>query len=362
MVSKIAANIVKQVLRIKEDDVVHIMAARHMLALADELGMECRRAGAETTTIYWSEPLWYWSLENLPVEWLRGASKTDSTLLDVATATINMAVAADPKPMAKISAERWQANSEGADPWYRKTIERKVRNVTLANAAVTPQRAHAYGFNYSAWKRNTDNALRADYSKIAETGRKLRRVLDRGMHEVEITSKTGTDLKFRLAGRNAWVDDGLLDDEDLAAGTFDTTLPAGSISVAPDEESANGDVSFDLPTPTRGKLIKGLAWSFENGQVSKFTARVNLDLVKPVWEKATGDRSRFGWFAIGFNPGAKTGFLANNIASGAVTIGIGENKALGGKNVSTFGFQGTLRRSTVVIDSQTIVADGKLKI
>ena len=362
MVSKIAENVVKQVLRIREDDVVHITSSKHLLGLADDLAMECRKAGAETTTIYWSEPLWYWSLGKLPEDWLRGPSKTDSTLLDVATATISMAVAADPRPMAKISAERWQANSEGADHTYRKMIERKVRNATLAISAVTPQRARTYGFNYAAWKRSTENAMKTDYSKIAETGRKLRSLLDGVTHEVQITSKAGTDLKFRLAGRRAWVDDGILDDADLAAGTFDTTLPAGSINVAPEEESAYGSVTFDLPIPQRGKLIRGVAWSFRNGEVSKFTAKANGEMIIPIWERATGDRSKFGWFGIGFNPAAKTGFLGDNIASGAITVGIGENKLFGGKNVSTFGFQGTLKKSTVKVGDQTIVADGKLVI
>ena len=362
MVSKIAENVVKNTLRIREDDVVHITSSKHMLSLADELAIECRKAGAETTTIFWSEPVWYWSLEKLPLDWLRGPSKTDSGLLDVATAIISMAGVADPKPMGKISAERWEANSEGADPWYRKAIERRVRNVTLGIGVVTPQRARAYGFNYSAWKRSTENALKTDYGKIAETGRKLRELLDGATHEVQITSKTGTNLRFRLAGRKAWVDDGVLDDEDLAAGTFETTLPAGSVSVAPEEESANGTVAFDLPIPQRGKLIKGLEWEFRDGMVSSFKAKTNGDMIIPVWEKATGDRSRFAYFGIGFNPAAKTGYLHNNIASGVVTIGIGDNKILGGKNLSTFGFQGALKKSMVTIDNKTVVANGKLAV
>jgi leucyl aminopeptidase (aminopeptidase T) len=362
MVSKIAENVVKQALRIREEDVVHITASKHMLGLAEEMAIECRKAGAETTTVYWSEPVWYWSLENLPLDWLRGASKTDLTLLDVATATITIAGAADPKPMGKISAERWQANSEGADSAYRKAVERKVRDATLAIGAVTPQRARAYGFNYSAWKRSTENALKADYSKIAQTGRKLRELVGGSSGEVHVTTKAGTDLRFRLAGRKPWVDDGILDDEDLAAGTFNTTLPAGFINVAPDETSANGKVSFDLPVPQRGKLIGGINWAFENGKLTSFTATKNGDMVIPVWEKGTGDKSQFGWFGLGFNPGAKTGFLGDNIAAGTVTLGVGENTFLGGKNVSTFGFQGTLKKATVTVDGRTVVTEGRLAV
>jgi len=307
--------------------VVQIPASRHMLDLAEEIAMECRRAGAETTTLYWSEPVWYSSIRELPLDWLRGASKTDLALLDIVTANINLAAATDPAPMAKIPSERWAANSEGADYWYRKYVERKLRTAILALPLVTPQRARSYGFSYPAWKRATESALRADYVKISAAGLKLRQLFD-DAHEVHITSRKGTDLKFQMAGRKSLVDDGVIDDADLSSGNFETTLPAGHIDIAPDENSANGIVVFDLPIALRGKLIQGLSWSFENGQVKKFTAAKNADMVIPLWEKAAGDKSRFGLFGIGFNYAAKTGYMNDIIASGAVTLGVGENKTL----------------------------------
>ena len=48
MANTIAQNIVHQSLRINENDVVLVTSAKHMLGLADEIVMECRRAGAET--------------------------------------------------------------------------------------------------------------------------------------------------------------------------------------------------------------------------------------------------------------------------------------------------------------------------
>jgi hypothetical protein len=52
-------------------------------------------------------------------------------------------------------------------------------------------------------------------------------------------------------------------------------------------------------------------------------------MVVPVWEKATGDKGRFGLFGIGFNYAARMGFMNATIASGAVTLGVGENKTIG---------------------------------
>jgi len=360
MVSKIVQNVVNQSLRIREDDVVHITASKDTVDLAEEVAIECRKAGAETTTGYASERVWYWSLQNLPLEWLRGPAKIDAALLDVVTAFIGLNAIADPRPMGKISPERWAANFEGADHFYRKFLERKVRSATVTMGLVTRERARSYGFAFPAWKRAVEGALAADYSKIAATGRKLRELLDGMSHDVHVTSKSGTDLRFRLASRKCTVDDGIIDDEDLSAGVFQTTLPAGTVFVAPDEKSANGTVVFDLPVPQRGKLIRGLSWTFENGQVTKFAAAKNGDMVIPLWEKASGEKSQFGAFGLGINHAAKPGYLDSTIVHGAVTLGIGDNKPLGGTNQSTFGFQGTLLKSTVTINGQRIVAEGKL--
>jgi leucyl aminopeptidase (aminopeptidase T) len=360
MVSRIAQNVVNRSLRIREDDVVLITASRGTLDLADEVAMECRKAGAETTTTYFSENVWYWSLQKLPLEWLRGASKVDLAHLDVVTATINVGGVVDPRPMARISAERWAANSEGADHWYRKFVQRKIRTATVSLAIVTPQRARSYGFAFAAWKRAVEGALRADYSRIAATGRKLGQLLGNSSAEVHVTSKSGTDLRFRLISRKCRVDDGILDEEDLVAGTFSTNLPAGSVVIAPDERSADGTVVFDQAIPQRGKLIRGLSWSFKNGQVEKFAATKNAGMIIPIWEKSSGDKSRFGLFGIGINHAAKTGYLDNVIVQGAVTLGIGDNREIGGGNMSTFGFQGTLGKSTVLLDGRTIVSEGKL--
>lgn len=357
---KVAENVVNRSLRIHKDDVVSVTASRPMLDLADEIAIKCRLAGAETTTLFWSEPLWIWSIEKLPIDWLRSPNRIDPALYDVVTATINIRGPGDPTPMTRIPAERWAANAEGADPSKRKYNERKPRSALLNIPLVTPQRAAVYGFPFEPWKENVEDALATDFSQIQTLGKKLVGHLDGSGAKVRVTAKNGTDISFRLAGRKCRNDDGVLDEEDLAAGTFETNLPAGSIIVPPDEQSANGKVVFDLPVPFLGKLVEGINWTFANGSVEEFKASKNSELILDLWRKSTGDKSRMGWFGLGYNLAAKTGFLNDEIASGTVTLGIGDNTSLGGKNESTFGFQGTLTKSTVTIDDQTIVSNGVL--
>ncbi len=55
-------------------------------------------------------------------------------------------------------------------------------------------------------------------------------------------------------------------------------------------------------------------------------------------EKATEDKDRIATLGIGLNPKAKYGFMMDNIVEGAVTIAIGDNESLGGKNKSPTGW------------------------
>ena len=358
--SNIAENIVKHSLRVREDDVVIINSARHMLDLAEETAKQARLVGAETAITFWSEPLWYWSIESLPITWLKSPNKVDLTLLDVTTVQVSMTGTVDPTPMGRIPSERWTANAEGADPSLRKTLERKPRTANLNLGYVTTQRAAAYGFQFNEWKQNIEDSLATDFTNLQNTGKKLSNLVNKSTAKIQVTSNNGTNISFQLAGRKCKCDDGVLDEEDIASGTYESNLPAGHLRVAPDEESANGKVTFDPPVLFAGKRIENLTWTLEHGNVTEFNASKNAEMVLDLWKKSTGDKSRFGWFGLGFNPATKTGFTNDPNVSGAVSLGIGENTDLDGKNKSTFGLQGTISKPSVRIDGKVIVKEGKL--
>jgi len=266
------------------------------------------------------------------MEWLRAPNKVDLTLLDAATAAISMTGMVDSTPLARIPAERWTANSDGANPYYKKSIQRKLRTANINLSLVTSPRAAAYGFPFKEWKQNVEDSLTTDFSKLQTTGKKLASAINGSSAEVRVTSKNGTNVTFRLAERKSRNDDGVIDEEDLAAGTHETNLPAGHLRVAPSEESANGRVTFDLPVLFAGKRIENVSWVLKDGNVTEFTASSNADLILDLWKKSTGDKSKFGWFGLGFNPATRIGFMNDANVSGAVTLGIGENTDLDGKN------------------------------
>jgi leucyl aminopeptidase (aminopeptidase T) len=152
----------------------------------------------------------------------------------------------------------------------------------------------------------------------------------------------------------------VIDEEDMQNEDFDDEIPAGSLYVAPLEDSAQGRVAFNTSTPLMGTNVVGLQLSFENGRVVRFSGDRSIARLKRVWESGTGDKDRISYFGIGFNPHAETGYTVNGVANGAVSIGIGGNESIGGKNKSGFFHIGTLTGATVEADGRTILRRGRI--
>ncbi len=258
-------------------------------------------------------------------------------------------------------AERWMALSRADRPYYERILKRKVRMAKVLLGYVTPQRAKTYGFDYKVWEKNVRESTDVEYEKMQKLGRKLATTLEKS-HEVKITNPDGTDLGFTLEDRKAHVHDGIIDDEDIEMGAIFAELPAGAVVVAPNETSANGILTSNISFPQAGRVIENISLDFENGKFKSFVGGKNIEVIENMWEKATGDKDRIGWLTLGLNPKASLGFLNNPIVLGTASIGIGENKELGGKNDSDWGLSVTLVKPTVKLDGKTIIEQGKLML
>ena len=156
--------------------------------------------------------------------------------------------------------------------------------------------------------------------------------------------------------------DGIVDDEDIAAGVLESSIPSGSVMILPDPSSAEGVVAFDVPQAWAGRSIRRMRWEFRGGRLTKFDGDPAALALKKQYDLSKGDRDRIGWFTLGTNPKAKLGFLQNPIVRGAATIGVGGNHFIGGPNKSSFAFEDTVGRATVEADGKPLVKDGKLLI
>ncbi len=358
----IARRVVQGSLKIHEDDMVLIETWQHTLGLASEIALECYRTGAKPLVTLLTDDLWWNALVTIPENYIRKTPKHMLNAMDSTTAWIGLGGPQDPTKFREVASSRLESFADADRPVLDRAFEKKVRTAELILGQVTPERAKVYGFNYEHWLRMTQESIKVDYPKITELGHRIGNRLEKAS-KVRITSKTGTDLKFEITKRPVHVQDGIVDEEDIRRGLVSTQLPSGKVEVPPIEDSARGTVAFDSPRALKGRLVSGLRWTFEKGRIAGFQAEQYEETFKEVLDISRGDKDVISHFDIGLNPRVDLiGYTTDELALGTVTIGVGANKGIGGRNDSSWTFSGTVSKPTVEIDARKIIVDGRISV
>ncbi|MCU4717905.1 aminopeptidase [Halapricum hydrolyticum] len=135
------------------------------------------------------------------------------------------------------------------------------------------------------------DAVLRDWEALAAEMADLKEILDAGS-EVRLVGE-GTDLTMSVEDRTAV--------NSAASVAYDShNLPSGEVFTAP--ESPEGHVTFDVPMTIRGKRVRDVRLTFEDGVVTDYSAAVNEAVIGEVLETDEGAR-RLGELGIGMNRG-----------------------------------------------------------
>lgn len=355
----LAKNIVKRSLKIQPKENVIVETWNHGFDAAREIVYQVRAAGARPMLLMEDEDTHWRSVETLPSSKLGQVSASEWGALAQADAYVFFPGPADIVRYRANLEKMAAATGYNAD-WYRRARKAGLRGARVLLGYVSEERARSYGFEYGPWKSMILEAASTDFRALARKGRKVTDLLSRDS-EVEVTAPNGTRLAFRLKGRPARLDDGIVDEADLKEGEFMTNVPPGASWVAPDEQAAEGSFVADLPTPYLGQLVRGVRFTFKDGY-GAWSSDEGSDSVRKRYDKATGGKDRLAAINIGLNPAARYGFLQDDLVAGSVEISIGDNTEWGGRNKSSFSFAARLSHATVRIGTKTVVDGGKLAV
>ena len=358
--NEIARRLVNTCLRIGPEDVVVIETTPHMVGLATQVSIECYKTGADAEVVLHTDEAFFSLLETQTPERLSRTSKASIAMAQTMTVNVSLVTLENPERLRDVRPERMAAINRSRIPVEEVKLKRRVKTAYVGLSDITTKRAETYGMNLAGWKRAVENASSEDYSELARFGAKVRGLLT-GKSEIHIKAAEGTDLKFKLAGRSPRLNDGIIDEEDMKNSAFSIVIPAGDVSVAMDETSAEGRFVSNIPQPWLGRWVEGVEWRFRNGRIVGFDAKNNLSALKAEYEASKGDKDRIGVLYLGLNKKAAAGqlFNLNQIASGAISIGVGDNKKLDGANQSEFDFLATIDNGTLAVNGQTIIKNRK---
>jgi leucyl aminopeptidase (aminopeptidase T) len=350
-------NVLSSTLAIQSGDDVIVETWDHGLPIAADFVYRLRELGARPMLLFEHEKAFWRSVQSLPEDKLGKMGEHEWAAIEKAKGYIFIP---GPDEFSKVwkNPSKFRASTSYNEEWYERAKRYRLKAARIGLGYASPNRARSYRLPLAAWQRMAIAASTVDFAALKDQITRLTPSLKNG--EVKITSPNGTNLNLRLAGREAYSEDCIVDAEDLDHGRNVANLPGGNILVCPDEMFAEGRVVFDRPTPYMGKWVGGIRLDFKDGVLGNYQARQNGDHFKASYEKASGEKNRIAAIGIGLNPKARIGFLQDGITAGVVTVAIGGNDDIGGANKTDFYFPSVLTKATLTIDGNTIVQNGKL--
>src|SRR5690606_9862980 len=211
--------------------------------------------------------------------------------MEAMDAFVNVSAQTNSRELQKVDRARLAVLDKRMAPVGRRRVEHTRWVTTLFP---TPAAAQDAGMSTDAFERFVFDAMFLYDSEPAarwvELGRRQQALVDRLAAADEVTLRgPGTDLTLRVKGRPWANSDGR------------RNMPSGEVFTSPLEDSADGVITFTVPSSVKGAVVEGVRLRFEAGQVVEATAERGQDVLDG--QLATDPGARYlGELGIGTNP------------------------------------------------------------
>ena len=359
---KVAKTIVNTNFGIRTKDVVVISCGPNSLKFAEALAYECAMKGAQPTIGYRSDELSLKIYKKINPKFLKFKPKLGYAHLKIVNAEMHIddsnPFVAKLLPQKKIEIRR-----KALKPFKRKRDKLLVKKrMKLALIGFpTKEDAKAMKLPFKRLEKIFWDTIDVDYNKLFSFNDRLIRKL-KNARKIKIVGER-TNLEFSVKNRKFINACGIV----AKKGEIGyLNLPDGEVFTAPVENSANGEIYFDLPCMYHyGKQVKGVWFKFRRGKVVKYKIEKGLKNFEDVIKNASGKKTTIAELGIGTNPKAKiTGgmIIVDEKVRGTIHIAIGDNKLFGGRNDATihWDFFKDMKNGELYADKKLIMKNGRL--
>jgi len=361
---KLARNLLRTTLRMKRGESVTIESWSGTLPWAESFVLEARILGARPMLLLEDEPTYWKSIANAPTANLGQVGAHEFAALKETDAYVYLS---GPMDTAREEARPPSLDRRiGATDheWLRITQKFGVRAVRWDLGRTSEVRARRYGVNLARWRNELIEAATFDARILRRDGRRIARWFRRG-RDVLVSHPNGTNLRLRLAGRPPIVDDGVVDEQDVRAGSFLTSMPSGVTMVTLDESYAEGTFVANTPgvmfVHMRDTPLPPGSWTFSKGHLQDYSGGAGGEEFRQTFRKAGPGKDRPGLLSVGLNPRITSIPLVFDQERGRICLGIGRNSFYGGatRRPHFVAYQ-SLRGGSIAIDGVRVVDAGNL--
>ena len=359
---RLAKSVLRDALRLKEGETVTIEAWTRSLPWVDAFLVEARAMGARPMVIYDSDDAFWTNIEHGREKSLGTLGRQELAAIKESDAYIYFWGPSDRTRWHKLPDSTMKSLTAYEDEWFKVAEEKGLRFCRIELGRATVELAKEYGISYTEWVEELLEASTIRPESMMRNGKKIAERIEKGS-QIIITHDNGTKLELRLKGRKAFVDDGVIDEDDVKAGHGDCTIPSGYVMVALDEDFAEGKFKSNITTShfaSRGRSGGG-EWIFKQGKLSKYSYQIGEKNFSRLYQNGGEIRDRVGKLHIGLNP--KIHHIAPLLEDqelGVVSLFIGSNEWLGGTNKGDFTSWLNLRGANLTIDGEPLLKNGKI--
>ncbi len=347
-------------LAVRPGEAVTIEAWTHGLPWALPFVLEARRLGAEPTLVVEDEETFFRSLAGrarrppaqapvAPVvssgrlRLLRGPGAVPASLRPPGRGPRNGAGPARPGLVGGRDAGRASSGPHGDQRRQR----RRPRNATASNLG--------------AWSREILTASGVTPNRLRARGGRWMRRLSRA-RAGRIRHPNGTDLTVGVRPRGMILEDGAVDRDDRRAGRFWTQIPTGFLAVPIQTGKADGSWEANRPVYDRladPPVALGARFEFSQGRLRQFAFDRGGEPFAAARAAGGPGSDLVGAIILGLNPGIDHAPELAEIALGSVSVLIGNDRAVGGRNRARFEFLSTLAGASVDVDGLPWLVEGR---
>jgi len=294
---------------------------------------------------------------------LEHVSPVTRQLVEQADVRIRVLASANPRELSEVDprrqARRQRANVEVMERMMARSATGELRWTlcqypTSGYAAEAEMSLSAYeDFLYGACLCDREHPVAVWQAQASEVNRLAQWI--EGRQEVHIEGP-GTDLRLSIAERHFIAADGK------------RNMPDGEFFTGPVEDSAQGVITFHLPTTYGGREVAGVRLRFEQGLVVDAEAERGEELLHQMLDSDPGAR-RLGELGIGTNFAIDRGtrsILFDEKIGGTVHLALGRSyPETGGVNESSLHWDMIcdLRcGGTLTVDGELLQRDGAFQV
>jgi aminopeptidase len=326
--------------------------------------LEARILGARPMLLLEDEPTYWKSIDHAPTANLGHIGAHEFAALKETDAYVYLSGPMDTARTETLTSSLDRRIGATDHEWLRITQKFGVRSVRWDLGRTNAFRARQYGVNLARWRDELIEAASFDARILRRDGRRIARSLRRG-REVVISHPNGTNLRLRLAGRLPFVDDGVVDEQDIRAGSFMTSVPSGVTMVTVDETYAEGTFVANTPgvmfVHMRDTPLPPGSWTFRKGHLREYSFATGGEGFRQTFRRSGPGKDRPGLLSVGLNPRITSIPLLFDQERGRICLGIGRNSFYGGatRRPHFVAYQ-SLRGGSIAIDGRPVVDAGHL--